>query len=211
MSALITESSVIEARRNELLQSLGNNQDILISVPEKFRGNFKQSFVELASQEHLLSKISAREIIRFAAKLSGTGLSINPMDKEVYILPFDTKIDNQKVMVPQAVILLNGIQEMAFSKGFFFRVFSVDKIARQFASEFDMPREFQAKLNTTDPNWVGDNFIGFDIVLTDISDETQKLPEQKKFIEKGYVISVTTGMLDERFKIQTWIHVRPVE
>ena len=205
MSALVTENSIIELRRNELIQSLENNKDLVMSVPEKFRGNFKQSFLELGSQEYLLSKISPREITRFAARLAGTGLSINPVDKEVYILPFDTKINDQKVMVPQAVIPLNGIQEMAFSKGFFFRVFSVYKIDGQFASEFDMPRELQAKLNTTDPKWVEENFIGFDVVLNDLLDEGPKLPEQKKFIEKGYVVTVTKGMLDDKFKIQTWI------
>ena len=51
MSALVTENSIIELRRNELIQSLENNKDLVMSVPEKFRGNFKQSFLELGSQE----------------------------------------------------------------------------------------------------------------------------------------------------------------
>ncbi|MFA6396986.1 MAG: hypothetical protein WCW84_13565 [Sulfurimonas sp.] len=195
--------SVVDQRRNELTAALITNADLVKALPVNVQEKFKQNFLDMVTQDYLISTINPREIIRFTANLTRAGLSINPADKEVYVVPFNTEVRKQKVMLPQAIIPLNGIQEQAFQKGFFLRLYAVYKLGDEFASEINMTRQQQAMLNTVNPKWVNDNFVGFDVVLIDLQKE---LPEQTKFIEISYMREVTKTIKDIRFQLQTWRH-----
>ncbi len=194
--------TTVEQKKAELIQGLTENHLIVESIPEKYRGPFKEAFMEFYNMDYLMKSVSMREVIRFCANIARTGLSLNPGDKETYIVPFDTKVGETKIMIPQVIIPLNGIQEIAYRKQFFLRLYEVYNFEGTYASELDMPRELQAKLNTMDPNWVDSHFIGFDVVLVDLTNE---LPEQKKFVEKSYLESVT-NQIKGNFKIQNWRH-----
>lgn len=144
-----------------------------------------------------------REIINLCVKLNHLGLKVNPGFKEVYVIPFKVKIGNTYVMLPQAIIPLNGIQEMAHAKGFFLRAYEVYNLDGDIVSEREMTRKHQLLLDTSNENWVNSHFVGFDVVLEDIKNE---IPQQTKFVEQKYLDEVTKTVKDKRFKIQTWRH-----
>ena len=198
-----TNLQILEDKRNELAAALQKNSHLLKPIPVEKQEQFRENFLELATQDYLISCISAKEIISFAVNVSKIGLNINPAYKEVYIVPFNTKVNGQKVMLPQAIIPLNGMQEMAYSKDFFLKLNGVYKLKEGYASESDMSRDMQAQIRTADPKWVDEHFIGFDVVLIDLQG---KLPEQIKFVEKSYLEEVTKTIQDTRFKLQTWRH-----
>lgn len=128
----------------------------------------------------------------------------NFLDKEVYIIPFDTKVNNQKVMLPQAIIPLNGMQQLAYQKGFFLLLEAVYKFDDGSSeSESKLSRAQQAMLQTANPKWVEEHFIGFDCILTDLKKE---LPTQVKFVDLNYIKAATKTIKDERWKLQTWRH-----
>lgn len=195
--------SIVEQGRNQLAQALLQNSDLVQTLPVEQQDKFKQNFLDMATQDYLIQTIDPREIIRFTISLTRAGLSINPADKEVYVVPFNTEVRKQKVMLPQAIIPLNGIQEQAFQKGFFLRLYAVYKLGDEYASESNMTRQQQSMLNTTNPQWVNENFVGYDVVLVDLQKE---IPDQTKFVEILYMKEVTKTIKDIRFQLQTWRH-----
>lgn len=199
-----TQLTVADKARKELAVAVQQNSDLLEIVPLNKRDEFRENIIEFATgNEYLMQTIAPREIIRFAARITKAGLSIDPSRKEVYIVPFNTKVNGNKTMLPQAIIPLNGVQEIAFAKGFFFRLWAVYKIGNEYASEKDMERRLQAQLKTSDPKWVDEHFIGFDVELADMKKE---LLTQTKFVEVAYLRDVTKTMQDNRFQIQAWRH-----
>jgi hypothetical protein len=198
-----TNLQILDDKRNELTQALEANAHLLKPIPVEKQEQFKENFLELVTQDFLINTINAKEIISFAVNVSKIGLNINPAYKEVYIVPFNTKVNGQKIMLPQAIIPLNGMQEMAYSKDFFLKINAVFSLKNGYASEAGMTREQQSEIKTADPKWVNEHFIGFDVVLTDLQG---KLPEQVKFVEKSYLIEVTKTIQDNRFQLQTWRH-----
>jgi hypothetical protein len=109
-----------------------------------------------------------------------------------------------KVMIPQAIIPLNGMQEMAYDSGFYLRLYEVwDFGSDNIISEKGMERKYQRLLNTSNPDWVDKHFFGFDVELVDIKRE---ISDQYKFVEAAYLKEVTKTLKDKRFKVQTWRH-----
>lgn len=196
--------SQIEMKRLELADGLSNNKQFLDLIPVDKQESFRNNFLELATQEYLLSIVETKELIRFAAYVTKIGLDIAPSSKEVYILPFDTKVNNEKVMLPQAIIPLNGMQQLAYQKGFFLVLEAVYKFDDGSSeSESKLSRVQQSMLQTANADWVDKHFIGFDCILTDLKKE---LPTQVKFVDLNYIKAATKTIKDQKWKLQTWRH-----
>jgi hypothetical protein len=199
-----TNLQLLDAKRDELATGLVTYKQFLDVIPPNKQEQFKKNFLELATQDYLLSIVETKEIIRFAANVTKTGLDIAPSSKEVYIIPFDTKVNGQKIMLPQAIIPLNGMQQLAYAKGFFLEldaVWKFDDNNSEAASK--LSRLQQSQLRTADSKWVEQHFIGFDVTLKDLKKE---LPTQTVFVDLNYVQEATKTIKDERWKLQTWRH-----
>ena len=199
-----TQLTIVEKNKSYLAQALQNSAQLLQTLSAEMQEEFKRNFLELASNDYLLSKVAPKELIQFCIGITKLGLNINPAYKEVYIVPFNTKVGNTKIMLPQAIIPLNGMQEMAYDSGFYLRLYEVwDFGSGNVVSEKGMERKYQRMLKTSNPKWVDEHFFGFDIELVDIKGE---IPDQYKFVEASYLKEVTKTLKDERFKVQTWRH-----
>ena len=199
-----TNLQLLDAKRDELATGLVTYKQFLDVIPPNKQEQFKKNFLELATQDYLLSIVETKEIIRFAANVTKTGLDIAPSSKEVYIIPFDTKVNGQKIMLPQAIIPLNGMQQLAYAKGFFLEldaVWKFDDNNSEAASK--LSRLQQSQLRTADSKWVEQHFIGFDVTLKDLKKE---LPTQTVLVDLNYVQEATKTIKDERWKLQTWRH-----
>lgn len=199
-----TNLQILEDKRNELVKGLIDYKQFLDVIPANKQEQFKKNFLELATQDYLLSIVDTKELVRFATNVTKTGLDIAPASKEVYIIPFDTKVNGQKIMLPQAIIPLNGMQQLAYQKGFFLTVDAIWKLNESVCeAESKLSRLQQSQLQTANAKWVETHFIGFDVILTDLKNE---LPTQVKFVDLNYVKEATKTIKDERWKIQTWRH-----
>ncbi len=199
-----TNLQILDDKRNELAQGLVTYKQYLDVIPVNKQDVFKKNFLELATQDYLLSIVDTKELLRFAANVTKLGLDIAPSSKEVYIIPFDTTINKQKVMLPQAIIPMNGMQQLAYAKGFFLEIDAVWKFDDgSCESASKLSRLQQSQLRSADPKWVDSHFIGFDVVLTDMKHE---LPTQTRFVELNYVQEATKTIKDARWKLQTWRH-----
>ncbi len=199
-----TELQILDDRRDTLTKGLITYKQFLEVIPVNKQDQFKKNFLELCTQDYLLSNVNVKELIRFAVNVSKTGLDISPSSKEVYIVPFDTLVNKVKTMLPQAIIPLNGMQQLAYQKGFFLLLDAVWKFDDgSCESESKLTRLQQANLKTANAEWVEAHFIGFDVTLTDLKNE---LPTQVKFVDLNYVKEATKTMKDERWKLQTWRH-----
>ena len=203
MSSNDTALTVVDQKRQELAEGLLKNEDIVLAMPLELQKNFKENFLELATQDYLIKTVLPRELIRFAANVTKIGLNINPVYKEVYIIPYDTKVGDIKMMLPQAIIPLNGAQEQAFQKDFFLRLYAVYNVEGDIFSEKDMTRKQQLTLKTANSEWVDKHFAGFDVELVDLKKE---LPDQIKFVDLSYLTTVTKTIKDKNYKLQTWRH-----
>jgi len=195
--------AVIRERKTELAKVAKANEALLNTLPESKRDEFKANFMELAQNDYLMQKIAPKEILKFAIDITKVGVNINPIAKECYILPFDTKIGDQKVMIPQAVFPDNGLKQIAYKSGMFLKIDPVYLINGKVKAESELSREEQASIRSTDEQWVEEALVGYDIILEDLREE---IPTQKKFIEAEYCKEVTKTLKDKRFKIQTWKH-----
>ena len=195
---------VVENKRGELTVALNNNNAIIQTLPEHQQENFKKNFLEFASQEYLLTTIEPKEIIRFAVNITKLGLDISPSSNEVYIIPFDTKINDQKIMLPQAIIPYNGMQQLAYQSGFMLTVDPVYMFQEnECAAARQLTRIQQSKLRTSDPKWLNDHFIGYDVILKDL---IGNLGEQIYFVDVSYVKAATKTNKDPRWSLSTWTH-----
>ena len=199
-----TNLQILDDKRKELGEGLIKYKQYLDVIPVNKQEQFKNNFLELATQDYLLSIVDVKELVRFATYITKVGLDIAPSSKEVYIIPFDTKVNNQKVMLPQAIIPLNGMQQLAYQKGFFLLLEAVYKFDDGSSeSESKLSRAQQAMLQTANPKWIESHFIGFDCILTDLKKE---LPTQVKFVDLNYIKAATKTIKDDRWKLQTWRH-----
>jgi len=199
-----TNLQIIEDKRKELGDGLIKYKQYLDVIPVKKQEDFKNNFLELATQDYLLSIIGTKDLVRFATTITKTGLDIAPSSKEVYIIPFDTRVNNQKVMLPQAIIPLNGMQQLAYQKGFFLLLDAVWRFDDgSYGSESKLTRPQQAQIQSANGQWVENHFIGFDVILKDLKNE---LPTQVKFVDLNYIKAATKTLKDERWKLQTWRH-----
>lgn len=199
-----TNLQIIEDKRQELTQALQNNNSVVLTLLPEQQENFKRNFLEFASQEYLLNTIETKEIIRFAVNVTKLGLDIAPSSSEVYIIPFDTKINGTKVMLPQAIIPFNGMQQLAYQKGFMLTADPVYKFSEtECAAARELTRVQQSKLNTANPEWLDNHFIGYDIVLKDLEGN---LGEQTYFVDVSYVKEATKTNKDARWSLSTWTH-----
>jgi len=199
-----TNLQIVEDKRGELAQALNNNNAVIQTLAPEQQETFKKNFLEFASQEYLLSVVEPKEIIRFAVNITKIGLDIAPSSNEVYIIPFDTKINGTKVMLPQAIIPLNGMQQLAYQSGFMLTVDPVYKFNdNECAAARELSRMQQSKLNTADPKWIDKHFIGYDVVLKDL---VGNLGEQVYFVDSSYVKAATKTNKDPRWSLSTWTH-----
>ena len=199
-----TNIQIIEDKRAELTQALSQNNAVISTLAPEQQEKFRKNFLEFASQEYLLSVVEPKEIIRFAVNVTKLGLDIAPSSNEVYIIPFDTKINGQKVMLPQAIIPYNGMQQLAYQSGFMLTVDPVYQFSEnECAAARELSRVQQSKLNTADPKWLDKHFIGYDVVLKDL---VGNLGEQVYFVDASYVKAATKTNKDPRWSLSTWTH-----
>lgn len=199
-----TQLQIVDDKRDELSIGLEKYKQFLEVIPVEKQENFKKNFLELATQDYLLSIIAVKEIIRFTANVTKIGLDIAPSSNEVYIIPFDTKINGQKIMLPQAIIPYNGMQQLAYQSGFMLTVDPVYKFSdKECAAARELTRVQQSKLNTADPEWLDEHFIGYDVVLKDL---IGNLGTQTYFVDVSYVKAATKTNKDPRWSLSTWTH-----
>ncbi|MGW8169670.1 MAG: recombinase RecT [Sulfurovaceae bacterium] len=194
-----------ENARKQLLAVLKAEEDYVKStINERMIDDFKTNFIELAQNNYLLTNVAPKEILNTALQATILGLNINPIYKEMYILPFNVK---GKGMIPSIVPTKQGHVQIAFDAGFFLEIHIVFIIDGKRVSEKELNREQQQQIRTTDPEWVDKHVIGWDISLTDISNEDIKVPFQSKFIEYQYAVTATKGQIEmPQFKLQTYVH-----
>ena len=199
-----TNFQIIEDKRGELSQALASNNAVIQTLAPEQQEKFKKNFLEFASQDYLLSTIEPKEIIRFAVNVTKIGLDIAPSSNEVYIIPFDTKVNNAKVVLPQAIIPFNGLQQLAYKSGFMLTVDPVWKFSEaECAAHSELTRLQQSKLKTANPAWLDKHFIGYDVVLKDLRGD---LGVQKYFVDSSYVKEATKTNKDPRWSLSTWTH-----
>jgi len=200
-----TNITVIEANKNTLSGYLQQHKNLFNIIKREQQEEFKNNFLELASNDYLVSNVSPTELLKFCVSVTIMGLNINPAYKEVYIVPYNTEVrKNVKIMLPQAIIPLNGIQERASKNGFFLRLYEVYKFDDgKIISENEMSRDYQIQLDTTNSNWFNKHFVGFDVILTDLR---KQLPEQKKFVDANYLKEVTKTLKSQNYRAQTYRH-----
>lgn len=199
-----TNLQILDDKRESLAQGLVTYKQYLDVIPANKQEQFKKNFLELATQDYLLNIIEVKELIRFAVNVTKTGLDIAPSSKEVYIIPFETTINKQKVMLPQAVVPLNGMQQLAYAQGFYLILDSVFKFDDgSYESESKLSRIQQSQLRTATPKWIDTHFIGFDVNLTDLKNE---IPFQTRFVDLNYVEETTKTLKMDKHKLQTWRH-----
>lgn len=194
----------VEQNRQTLSTVLSNNTEYVRSmIPLDKEDEFKNNFLELAQNGYLMEQIPPKEVLVTALNATKLGLNVNPIYKELYVLPFNVK---GKGMVASIVIPKQGHAQIAYDAGFFLDISNVFNLNGKVVSEKDMSREEQISINTTDEKWVDEHLLGWDISLVDISNNEIKVPTQTKFIEVAYAREVTKGLQDTRFKIQSWTH-----
>ena len=198
-----TQLTILEQNKQYLSRTLQESAQVLQMLDADKQEEFKNNFLELASNDYLLGAVQPKELIQFCIGVTKLGLNINPAYKEVYVIPFNTKVRNSHLMLPQAIIPLSGMQEMAFQAGFYLRLYEVYSFGDEIVSEKRMERKYQRQLNTSNPQWIDEHFVGFDVELIDIKGE---IPEQYKFVEVQYLKDVTKTLKDQKFKVQTWRH-----
>jgi hypothetical protein len=199
-----TQLQIVEDKRGELSTALANSNAVIQTLAPEQQDKFKKNFLEFASQDYLLNTIEPKEIIRFAVNVTKLGLDIAPSSNEVYIIPFDTKINGTKVMLHQAIIPYNGMQQLAYQSGFMLTVDPVYKFSDdEAAAARELTRLQQSKLKTADPEWLDKHFIGYDVVLKDL---IGNLGEQTYFVDVSYVKAATKTNKDPRWSLSTWTH-----
>ena len=200
-----TAIAIYAQRREELKKAIEKNRELLTILPPRKQEEFKKNFVELANNDYLLNNTNINLVVKLAIDLTKIGLDINPFKKEVYIVPFETKINNQKMMVPQAIIPMKGIQEIYIQANFLLKVFKVWDIGDGIVkSEADMSYKELSLIDETDKKFRDSYFIGFDVRLIDLKDN---LPEQRQFVSYKYTKSVVKNMkVPEEFYLEGLVH-----
>ena len=199
----------------------------LLKDPRKPKAliEFKSALIELSGNAYLMEKIPAAQIVRVAAQATYMGLSVNPLHKECDILPFNVK---GKGVVASIVAKKKGVQEMAFSAGFFFDVdpvWSIPNLAPPLPPEIamnlpeppemvikaesEMTREELIGLDPSDPKFFNEHMKGWDFTLTDMldNDSGSKVQPQKEFVSLKDAKAVTGSMQATEHSLkQAYVH-----
>ena len=195
---------VYKERKQELLKVLEAHKSLLQDLSPKLQDKFKSNFLELVHNDYLLNNVDKRLILKLAIDLTKIGLDINPFAKEVYIVPFKTKINNQTIMIPQAIIPEKGIAEIYLRANFLLKVYRVWDLGDVVKSEKEMNYKELSLIDETDIEFVEKNFIGWDVVLIDL---LEKLPEQKEFVSYKYAKAATKNMdVPKEFYLEGLVH-----
>ncbi len=201
MSTALTK---VEQGRQNLSTALTQNIDYVRSViPLDKEEEFKTNFMELAQNSYLMDKIPPKEVLITALNATKMGLNVNPIYKELYILPFNVK---GKGMVASIVITFNGNAQMAYDKGFFLSSDPVFLIQGKAKRKSEIPVEQLITIKTTDKEWVKDNTLGWYIGLKDISSSEIQLPYQEVFVEFSYALHVAKELQSPDHLLQTLLH-----
>ena len=200
MSAL----TKVEQHRTALSTALTANIDYVQSViPKNKEDEFRTNFMELAQNGYLMEKIPAKEILITALNATKMGLNVNPIYKELYVLPFNVK---GKGMVASIVTTFNGNAQMAYNNGFFLKVDPVFMVQGTALKKSEIPIEHLVEIKSTDQAWVKENMLGWFIGLEDISNSEIKLPYQEVFVEFGYAMHVAKELQSPDHLMQTLLH-----
>ena len=195
---------VYKEKKIELLKVLEAHKSLLEDLPPKLQDKFKSNFLELVHNDYLLNNVDKRLILKLAIDLTKIGLNINPFAKEVYIVPFKTKINNQTIMFPQAIIPEKGIAEIYLRADFLLKIYKVWDLGDVVKSEKEMSYKELSLIDETNIKFVEKNFIGWDVVLIDL---LGKLPEQKEFVSYKYAKAATKNMeVPEEFYLEGLVH-----
>jgi len=193
-----------EQNRKQLATVLQQNKSYVYSViPIEKEQDFQTNFLELAQNNYLMEKIPPKEILITALNATKLGLNVNPIYKEIYVLPFNVK---GRGMVASIVIPKQGHIQMAFDAGFFLKIDLVFNLNGTIVTESNMTMEQKIQIDTTNSKWVDEHLVGWEITLDDISNNEIKVPTQTKFIEVNYAKEVTKELQMPQYKIQTWTH-----
>ncbi len=196
--------TVVENNKEYLVKVFQANPQVLLGMTQSEIENFKQNFLSIYDNDYLLSMVDGKILIEFCKGITQAGLSLKPQAKQCYIVPYNTKVRDVKVMLPQAIIPLNGIQQMAYECGFMFNVFSVFQFGDdEFYSTEEPNRKYQSQLKTSNSEWFKKHFIGFDVVLLDLRNEIHK---QTVFVEYQYLQDVTKEIKSQMHQSQTYRH-----
>ena len=198
-----TQLTKIDNNTQALTTELNNSIDYIkgILTPEQEQ-DFKNNFLALAQNSYLIEKIPTKEILKTAVTATELGININPTFKECYILPFGTKSG----MVASIVISKEGLMQQAFNSGFLLKLDRVWNINGDTKKESDMSFEVLALLKPTSNKFVLENLVGWEVSLTDISNNAIKIPYQKTFVGIDYAKEVTKQLQSPQHSIQTYEH-----
>lgn len=194
----------VEQRREQLGLALEKNRDYVHSmIPIEKEEEFKTNFMELAQNGYLMDKIPPKEILITALNATKMGLNVNPIYKELYVLPFNV---DKKGMVASIVVTFNGNAQMAYNNGFFLKSDPVFNVGGKARRKSEIPLEQLVGIKTTDTEWVKENTLGWYIGLEDISNNEIKLPDQEVFVEFGYAMHVAKQLQSPDHLLQTLLH-----
>lgn len=196
--------TLTQQNRNTLAVVLEQEKDYVSSViPVEKVSDFKNNYLELANNAYLIEKIPTKEILQTAVNATALGININPIYKECYILPFNTK---GKGMVASIVISKDGMAQIYFNAGFLFKMDRVWSLNGKVQKESDMSYEELMLLKPTSHQFVLENLVGWEVSLEDISTNDVKIPIQSTFVSLEYAKEVTKQLQTPEHSIQTYEH-----
>ena len=189
----------------QLQKSLQENERFLAPLEPKTKEKFVQNFLELSTQKYLLDNVDTTMLIKLAIDLTKAGLDINPFKKEVYIIPYETKIAGIKVKVPTYVIPKEGHKKQFAMMGFLLDIQKVWKLDDNTAKpEKDMDYLELAQIDETNPEYRDKHFIGWEFTLIDLKKE---LPDQKVFVNRKYAKAATkNSQVPKEFELEAEEH-----
>lgn len=197
--------TVANQYKAQLQEALKVNEQFLAPLDDKKKKEFVDNFLELSTQKYLLDNVDTTMLIKLAIDLTKIGLDINPFKKEVYIIPFETKIAGINVKVPTPIIPLPGWKKYFAKMGFLLDVQKVWKLDDNTAKlEKDMSYIELAQIDETDPKYRDEHFLGWEFTLIDLKKE---LPDQKVFVSRKYAKAAEkNSQTPKEFKLEGEVH-----
>ena len=197
--------TVAKQYKEQLQGALKSNEQFLAPLDNKKKKEFVDNFLELSTQKYLLDNVDTTMLIKLAIDLTKIGLDINPFKKEVYIIPFETKIAGISVKVPTPIIPLPGWKKYFAKMGFMLDVQKVWKLDDKTAKlEKDMNYLELAQIDETNAEYRDKHFLGWEFTLIDLKKE---LPDQKVFVSRKYAKAAEkNSQTPEAFKLEGEVH-----
>ncbi len=192
------------------LQAIKSKSDLELMVKDKNAlarlhddkvEEFKTNFIELWNNQYLIKNAVPSELLEFCIQVTNIGLSVNPWHRELHILPFAQKGKDGKKL--EAVYSDNGIQQMAFNNGFQIECNTVWNFGGNGVNIKELSYLEQSKINFTNPKFVEEHFLGFNIELFDLN---KKLFNQSFFVTYDYLKEVTKQLQSKEHQIANYKH-----